>query len=193
MCARSQCSHHSPCSQCRQYRQGAFTLMEVLAALVLLALLISTLIPLWSRIRMSQAQMLDQLMAENVLIQIDIEKLDMLLNSGDSSFDALSVADGENTTDLPLRPQWVIRCEALNAEDAVSAVTDKTLLSANDTDQESDDTARIPALAGQWVLLRVIDTNDSAHNDDGDDTDITSVLRYMVAQTPAPTPAMGQP
>ena len=64
-----------------KYHQ-AFTLMEVLASLVLLSLLVSTLIPLWSRIRLSQAQMVDSIDAQHILVELSIEDIDTIFHAG---------------------------------------------------------------------------------------------------------------
>ncbi|NRA37353.1 MAG: prepilin-type N-terminal cleavage/methylation domain-containing protein [Planctomycetes bacterium] len=170
-----------------KYHQ-AFTLMEVLASLVLLSLLVSTLIPLWSRIRLSQAQMVDSIDAQHILVELSIEDIDTIFHAGEISFQEIesntdisseTTEQDKNASQEQLENQetrqeiqshWVIRSEALQPTITTSDTSGNK--NTADSDGENSDNTLPPGLQGQWLRLVIIDT----HNDN--EQEIASLLRY---------------
>ncbi len=65
-----------------QHQRTAFSLIEVLTALVLLGLLVSTLVPTWMRIRSAESHIQLNTAAYDYLIHLPIDDVRTLLNDG---------------------------------------------------------------------------------------------------------------
>lgn len=77
-----------------------FTLIEVLAAILLLALLVATLVPSWSRIRHAQTQISSEQFALDLLDSLTEDELNIL-----------------RTDHHMHKADWLIRAEALSGGD----------------------------------------------------------------------------